>query len=256
MSEIGYVIVGTPIFRAGAFVIDKFLENQREIQNNYPSAELVLATEQKDYIEELKGMLKRWGVRGDVILFEVVKPDSARILQPWTLACGREAIRQYTLSKMQASHLLFIDSDMTCDPHIINIMLKELGNSDIVASGYPGRLCGIQTGGIGCTLFTRETLNNITFRCYEFSNHRVLADSDMLDMDTFDRRLKFKHGYLLAIDHYDRDGSSRHIEPHPVSLLRKVTNSRLLRYILLKVSMKCKHNLPIALYELRLRFFK
>jgi hypothetical protein len=255
MSETGYVIVGAPIYRGGAFVIDKFLENQKEIQKNYPSSELILSTEQKDYIEELKGLLKRYDLRGDVISFEVVKPDYARATN-WNTTCGREAIRRYIVSKTEASHLLFIDVDMTCDPHIINILKKEIGSYDIVASGYAGRLYGIQTGGIGCTLFTRSALERITFRCCEFKNRMVIDEGEMLDMDTFSRRLKFKHGYLLAIDHYDTDGSVRHIEPHPVSVLRKVSNARLLRYILLKASVKCNYNIPSKLYTLRSRFFQ
>jgi hypothetical protein len=255
MNDMGYVIVGAPICRAGAFIIDKFLENQKEIQNNYPSSELILATEQKDYIEELKGMLKRYGLRGDVLSFEVVKPDYARATN-WNTTCGREAIRQYIVSKTEASHLLFIDADMTCDPNIIDILKNEIGGYDIVASGYPGRLGGIQTGGVGCTLFTRDALTRITFRCYEFNNHRVIDEGEILEMDMFSRRLKFKQAFFLAVDHYNTGGNARHIESHPVSLLRKVSNARLLRYILLKASVKCKYNIPNELYKLRSRFFQ
>jgi len=256
MSEIGYVIVGAPISRAGAFIIDKFFKNQREIQNNYPSSELVLATEEKDFIDELKGMLRRWDVRGDVILSQVIKPDYARSTKNWNVTCSRETIRQHVLSKTEAGYLLFIDTDMTCDPRVINIMLKKIEGYDIVASGYPGRLGGIQTGGIGCSLLTRSALQRITFRCIEFYNHRVIDEGEILEMDAFSRRLKFKLGYLLSVDHYNTDGSARHIEPHPVGLFRKVSNARLLRYILLKASVKCKYNIPAGLYTLRSRFFQ
>ena len=254
MGENGYVVVGTPICRAGgpicragAFAIDKFLENQREIQNNYPSSELIFATEQKDYIEELKGLLKRWSVRGDVLLFEVVKPDYARH-SVWNVACSREAIRQYTLSKTEASHLLFIDADMTCNSNVINIMLKELGNHDIVASGYPGRSCGIQTGGIGCTLLTRDALKRITFRCYEFKNHQVIDEGEVFAMDAFRARLKLRHGFFITIDHYDTDGSAKHMEPHPVSVMRRMSNSRALKYIVTKTGIMLKFNIMIPLH--------
>jgi hypothetical protein len=267
MNDMGYVIVGAPIYRGGTFVIDKFLENQKEIQNNYPSSELVLATEQKDFIEELRGMLRRWDVRGTVILFEVVKPDYARA-QNWHTTCGREAIRQYIVSETEASHLLFIDADMTCDPHIINILKKDIEGCDIVTSGYPGHQNAHQsmprehlqhydalTGGTGCLLITRDALKRIVFRCIEFNNHRVIDESEVLEMDSYSAGLKLKQGYFLTIDHYSKDGNVGHIEPHPVSLLRKTTNSRLLRYILLKASVKCKCNIPNELYKLRSRFF-
>jgi len=254
--EIEYVIVGTPVSRAGAFIIDKFLENQRDIQSNYPSSELILATEQKDFIEELRGMLRRWGVRGDAILSQVIKPDYARSTKNWKVTCSREAIRQYILSKTEASYLLFIDTDMTCDPHVIDILKKEIGGYDIVASGYPGRLYGIQTGGIGCSLFTRSALQRITFRCIEFYNHSVIDEGEVLEMDAFSKGLKFKYGYLLAVDHYNTDGSARHIEPHPVSLLRKISNARLFRYMLMKTSIMLKFNIASSLHGLLSRLFQ
>jgi len=89
VSDMGYVIVGAPIHRAGAYVIDKFLENQREIQSKYPSSELVLATIEKDFIEELKRTLKLRGIRGSVIPYESVKPDYA-LSTVWNTSCGGE----------------------------------------------------------------------------------------------------------------------------------------------------------------------
>jgi hypothetical protein len=255
VSETEYVIVGTPVYRAGSFVIGKFLENQRDIQKSYPSSELILATEQKDYIEELNGMLKHYGLRGEVFFFEIVRPDYARA-QNWHTTCGREAIRQYIVSKTEASHLLFIDADMTCDSQVINILKKEIEGYDIVASGYPGRLYGIQTGGIGCSLFTRNALQKITFRCIEFYNHRVIDEGEVLEMDAFSKRLKFKYGYLLAVDHYNTDGRARHIEPHPVSMLRKISNARLFRYMLMKTSIMFKFSIASSLHGFLSRLFQ
>jgi hypothetical protein len=255
MGDIGYIVVGAPICRAGAYIIDKFLENQREIQSNYPSSELILATEQQDFIEELKGMLKRWSVRGDVLLFEVVKPDFAHAVC-WNVACAREAIRQYTLSKPEASHFLSIDADMTYDSNVINIMLKELGNHDTVASGYPGSRCGIQTGGLGCTLLTRDALKRITFRCYEFKSHQAIDEGEVFVMDAFGARLKSRDGFLLTIDHYDTNGSAKHIEPHSVSVMRRISNFRALKYILTKASIMLKSNITKRLHIWLSRLFK
>ena len=58
------IVVGAPIYRQGAYILDKFLANQKEIQQNYPSSELVLATNENDFGEELKSQLSFWGVRG------------------------------------------------------------------------------------------------------------------------------------------------------------------------------------------------
>ena len=256
MSSREYVIVGALSYRAGAYALDKFLENHKEIQKRYPSSYMLLATKEKDFIDELKEMLTRWGLRGEVMLYDVVKPDYASSWV-WNVACGREMMRQYVLSQATASHLFLIDTDMTCDPNVINILTKEIEGYDIVVSGYPGRLNVTGTGGIGCSLFTRDALQKIKFRCYEFDNHVVIDEGVVLEMDSFSKRLRFKRGYFVAIDHYyDSDGSSKHIEPHSVNMLRKISNSLLVRYILIRTSLIFKHNIPDSLQQLLSRFFK
>ena len=88
------VVVGAPVYRQGAYVIDKFMSNQQEIQRAYPSCELVLATNEADLADDLKHLLRRWELRGRVITYETVKPDYART-RVWNIACGREAMRRY-----------------------------------------------------------------------------------------------------------------------------------------------------------------
>jgi hypothetical protein len=215
-----------------------------------------MATDQEDFVDELKGMLGLWGVRGDVIVSPVIKPDYARSIKNWKVTCSRETIRQYVLSKPEASHLLFIDTDMTCDPDVISILKREIEGYDIVASGYAGRLYGIQTGGIGCSLFTRNALQRITFRCIEFYNHSTIDEGEVLEMDAFNAGLKFKYGFLLAIDHYNTNGSSRHIEPHAVSVLRRISNARLFRYMLLRASIMFRFNIASSLHGLLSRLFQ
>ena len=103
MNQAVDVVVGTPICRRGANIIDKFLANQKEIQQNYPQSELVLATEENDFIEELEVLISFYELRGRVILFEVIKPDYARS-RLWNIACGREALRQYVLFQTAAGY--------------------------------------------------------------------------------------------------------------------------------------------------------
>jgi len=249
------MVVGTLIYRAGAYILDKFLENQKKIQGNYPSSELVLATVEKDFVAELKEMLSRWGVRGEVILYETVKPDYAISIVYWNCSCGREAIRKYALEK-GASYLLFIDADLICDPQVINILKKEINGYDIVACGYAGKRHGTVVGGLGFTLITSDALKKMTYRCYEFKNHKVLDEGEVVGMDSFEKRLKFKNGYFLTVDHYDRDGSFGHIEPHSMSLLKKVANCLFVRYMLMKTSIIVKYNIPTSLKSYYLGFFQ
>ena len=85
------VVIGTVIYRQGSYIIDKFLANQKEIQQEYPSSELLLATNEPDYVEELGRFIKLGGVKGRVIPYETAKPSYARS-KVWNIACGREAI--------------------------------------------------------------------------------------------------------------------------------------------------------------------
>ena len=72
------VVIGTPIYRQGTYIIDKFLANQKEIQQDYPSSELVLATCENDFVKELENLISLWELRGTILSYEVVKPEYAR----------------------------------------------------------------------------------------------------------------------------------------------------------------------------------
>jgi hypothetical protein len=185
------VVVGTQTYRAGAFIIEKFLSNQKEIQQNYPSSEMVLATAEDDFIGELGRLFNLWGLRGKVILYQTVKPDYARS-GVWNVACGREALRQYVLLKTQASYMLCVDADMTYNPHVIEIMEKEIQGYDFVHSGYPLRDFGIALIGTGCTMLTRNILEKLEFRCCEFKNGQVIPEDCLLEVDLFELRSKIK----------------------------------------------------------------
>ena len=50
------VVVAGPVCRRTAFALQKFLSNQRDIQECYPGTQLVLATNEADFIEDLNGM--------------------------------------------------------------------------------------------------------------------------------------------------------------------------------------------------------
>ena len=91
------VVIGTPIYSEGAFLIDKFLSNQKQIQSRYPSrypsSELILATDECDFASGLENLVNFWKLRGIVVRYEIIKPNHAHSTI-WTIACGREAIRK------------------------------------------------------------------------------------------------------------------------------------------------------------------
>src|SRR4030042_1230463 len=103
------VIVGTPLCRRTAFMLDKFLSNQQEIQQAYPDCRLILATDEPDFVAELKQQINHYRLKGEVITYKTIKPDYARS-RIWSITSGREALRRYALLQ-RIEYLLFLDSD-------------------------------------------------------------------------------------------------------------------------------------------------
>ena len=247
------VVIGTPIHRDGAYVIDKFLSNQKQIQQSYPSSELILATSEHDFIKELESLLSFWKLRGTVLFYEVVKPDHARS-NIWNIACGREAIREYALSQTEAIHLLFLDADMTFGPSVIKTMEKEIQGYDVVFSGYPLQRYGVGLAGAGCVMLTRSILEKIKFRCYEFKNGEVIFEDNLLEIDLFRLGSRIKKGFFLSINHYTSASEARQITPQQVGILRKIANCAFARYALIRASIMVQHNIPWKLKILLSKF--
>jgi len=238
--------VGAPICRRTAFALDKFLANQREIQRAYPDCELVLATEEADFVAELREQIARYYLRGDAIAFELVRPEYAHHWA-WAVAGGREAIRQYTLSR-GADYLLCFDSDMTYAPSVISLMKEEIEGFDVVSSGYQLPRYGGWGFGGGCVLINRKTLDKIKFRCYEFKSGYAITEDEWLDVGLFTGRARVKKGIFVPIRHYTESGQYYAIEPQPVGWLRRISNSLLVRYVLVRMSVLLGFNFAGSLH--------
>jgi len=246
------VVVGTPVFRQGAYVIDKFMSNQQEIQRAYPSCELILATNEVDLADELDHLLRRWELRGQVIAYETMKPDYART-RVWNIACGREAIRQYVLSQTEAQYYMSMDADMVYDPAVIAIMEAEIQGCDVVFSGYPLRNWGTGLTGAGCMMVNRATLEKMTFRCVEFKNGERMSEDSMVEMDVFRLGRRIKKGFFLNITHYVSETEAEHVAPQPVGTYRRIATSAPVRYGLIRSSLMTRRNVPLILYGARAR---
>ena len=229
------VIMGAPICRRTAFALDKFLANQQEIQRAYPDCWLVLATEEPDFVAELRERIAQYNLRGDAIAFELVRPDYARHWS-WAVAGGREAIRQYALSK-GADYLLCLDGDMTYAPSVISIMKEKGRGFEVVSSGYMLPRYGGWGFGGGCVLINSQTLSKIIFRCYEFKGGYAITEDEWLDVDLFTSHARVKKGVFVPIRHYIEGGQYYAIEPQPVGWLRQLANRPLVRHILVRVSL-------------------
>ena len=236
------IVIGAPISRQASYLIDKFLSNQKDIQRAYPSSQLVLATSEHDFIPDLELRLDS-SLRAKVIHYEVAKPDHARS-RLWDIAGCREAIRRYTLSQTAAKYLLFLDADMVFDPSVVAVLRREIQGHDAVFSGYHLRDHGLGLAGNGCVMLNRSTLEKLEFRCYEFKNGEVIFEDNVLEMDLFRLRLRVKKGFFVPITHHMSPNESRHTEPQPLGLARRLANWPPARYALIRASIALHYNIP------------
>ena len=236
LNEEVSVVVGGPIHRAGAYILDRFLANQKEIQRRCPSAELVLATVEHDFADELDAMLGSLGVRGRVLRYTTVKPPHARS-RTWNIACGREAIREYMVSQTDAKYLLCVDGDMTYDPAIVEVMEREIEGHEAVFSGYVTKMYhkwgGLALVGGACCMLTRGVAEKLRFRCIEFKNGHCLFEDTLLEFDLMRARARIRKGFFLSTSHYRSETVSRHLSPRRVGTLRRMANTTVVRYALI-----------------------
>jgi hypothetical protein len=235
------VIVGTPVCRRTSFVLDKFLSNQQEIQQAYPGCRLVLATDEPDFVAELRQQTGRYRLKGEVITYETVKPDYARS-RLWSIACGREALRRYALSQ-GAEYLLFFDSDMVYGPSVISIMKEKLHGFDVVFSGYRKPPRGVWDFSAGCVMINRQILAKIPFRCYEFENGEAFFEDELFYMDLFKYHARVNKGIFVSIKHYRNSQEYYAIEPQPVGWFQTLTSTLLARYIVTRMNLLVRYHM-------------
>ena len=242
------VLVGTTVVRKYAFVLDKFLENQKDIQNNFIGSELVIATDEINFLEELKNHFKKYNLKGDVIYYETQKPDYAKD-RIWSITCGREAIRQFAV-KNKFGYLLSVDADMIFDSSIIQVLLGVSNGFDVVQSGYKGRSTENIGFGLSCTLLTKTVFEKIAFQCREFKNGQLICDGDIFEYDAFRKGAGIKKGVFVEIEHYVDAKIRRAIEPHKLTLVKRLILLPVIRYFMVGFSLCLKQDLGSLLQKI------
>jgi len=242
------VMVGTVMSRKVAYILDRFLFNQNEIQKSYPYCSLLMATVEPDFALELKERIIQCNLRGDVIKYDIIKPEYAKA-RTWAVTCGREAIRNYMVSRTKAEFLLFIDSDMIVDPLVIPILKDEIKECDVIHSIYKLRYGGTNATGLGCSLIKRAALINNEFRCLEFKNGQAILGEGIFEMHLFEQKRKIRRGYFLKITHYVNEKKGYTVIPKSLNPIKKLTNLLFIRYLLLKISILIHFDIPKALQQ-------
>ncbi len=235
------VIVGTPLCRRTAFMLDKFLTNQQEIQQAYPGCTLILATDEPDFVAELKQQVDHYRLKGEVITYKTIKPDYARS-RIWSVTSGREALRQYALSQ-ESDYLLYFDSDMVYEQAVISVMKSKIKGFDTVFSAHRLRPRGLLGFGTGCLMFKRKILSRITFICYEFKNGEEIDESEAIDLELFRCHARVNKGIFVSIKHYLSREEYYTTEPQPLGWFQTLANISLIRYMLVRMSILAKCNI-------------
>jgi hypothetical protein len=245
------VVIGTVVYTAGSYLLDRFLSNIKDMQKSFNSSYFIIATCEPDMAIRIKKELDQRDLAADVITYEVQKPPYARD-RIWNIACGREAIRQRFLSSFDAEFLLLLDSDMLFERETISMLLNEINNCDLVFSGYPLKKYGTGLAGCGCVMIRKRLLQEIKFRCYEFPNGQVIFEDNLLEMDSFLAGARIKKGFFVAIEHYFDENNFAGIKPKAVSLSRKLINNPALRYAAVRIAISLKFNF---LWDIKKMFY-
>jgi hypothetical protein len=239
------VIVGTPICRRTAYILDRFLVNQQEIQKAYPGCMLVIATDEPDFMAELREQVTHYDIKAEVITYETIKFDYTRSYI-WNITCGREALRQYILAT-GAEYFLSIDADMIFDLSVIDIFKNKSSRFDVVCSAYIMAAFGFYGFGNGCMFFNRKTLNKMTFTYFEFNNGQVIDESEAMDWMLFKCHARVTKGIFVSIDHYISRDKCYSIEPQPMGWFRRLTNNLTIRFLIIQMSIITRHNIARSL---------
>jgi hypothetical protein len=237
------VVIGSPIDRQHAYVLDKFISSQVLIQKAYPNSILVMATSEKDYAPELVKKLNAAGLTARVLTHTAEKPPGARHWI-WDVVSGREAIRCFAVSQPEADLLFFLDADTLCPADSVSRLIVNMSGFDVVYNGYALRQGGTGLAGAGCVMMRRPIFERIVFRCVEFSGGDVVFEDNLLEMDLFTMRARVKKGFFIAIDHYQSAIDYQHTSAQQLGRMRALINRPLLRFLLIKVSLALRVNIP------------
>lgn len=224
------VTIGVPINCKSGYMLKEFLQNQEQIKITTKfSSNIAFSTEDRDFCPELEEYLLQTDLDYAILTFEVEKPEWARD-RIWALTQAREVIRKYCIEN-DSQYLIFLDSDMTFDPDLVNILIdKAMEGFDVVYNCYFLKNGRITFNGFGGTLISRDIYREVPFRCYETADHRAVIDEGFyFEMDLLRRNAKIFSGILCRSAHYSSPGASLRLEPRPLSILERIKSSYFLR---------------------------
>ncbi len=220
------VIIGVPVNAKSGYIIEKFLQNQKEIQERSQETITVFATEDIEFAQRLDILSKSYKISYEILNFEIKRPINTND-RIWNIVSARNAIRDFFL-KSNADYLVFMDADMIFDPEIVNKLVKiaEKGY-DVVYNGYSNKSVQkrINLTGFGGTLLKWWVMEKIKFRCKE-RNGRVIDEGVFLEVDLVRIGAKVYRGFVSYCEHYDENKVTPTITmPRELTLNERIGNN-------------------------------
>ncbi len=223
-------IIGVPVNRKGSYIINKFIENQRAIKETSKiQTQLVLATEEQDFSNELQSKFSGTSLDYRIINFQVKRPEWAKD-RIWAITQAREEIRKFSIIS-DADFLIFLDCDMTYGNDLVNELIKETEKGyDVVYNCYLLKNGRLTLNGFGGTLLTQSVFKSVPFRCYETSDHTAVVDEGFFfEMDLMRKKANIFSGIISESAHFVSPNVFLSLKPRNLSFLEKIKSSYLIR---------------------------
>jgi hypothetical protein len=248
MAEHIDIIVGAPVCRRKEYVLDRFLFNQQEIQRVYPSCMLLMATDELDYIDELRQQFSVYDLKCDVISYTTIRPPRSESRLP-NITCGREALRRYVLA-YGAEYFLSVDNDIIFDPSMVKVLKEQIRGYDAVYNGGVLAPHGYVGFSNGCLMIHRDTLGRMEFKHFEYANGQAIDESETVDWLLYKSKARVRKGFFVASRHYTERERYYPFEACEMTAFQKFSNIPLLRFLLTQMSINLRLNIARILQSI------
>jgi hypothetical protein len=234
------IIIGVPICESKTYIWDKLRQNLSDIQAAYPGdcqVVFAVADSEKRFAHEYK--LSEIGG----VLFYV--PGN------WieNIVSARNAIRHYFLTS-KAEFLYMADCDMTVEADTLRKMLAQISGYDAVNAAYRIRQTGSWGFGSSPSLYTRDLMTRLQWRCKWWGEKRFLAEDELMDFDLFLLGAKVNRGAFVTNTHYASAEVGHELKAgFDIPLFRQFTQSLPFRFVIIGLSQVCHTSLAWPLYK-------
>lgn len=222
-------------------MLNRFIENVEQME----CSEFWISTDDTIFSKELRHAHQNI----NVIYYAFEQPPTAKDKRIWVMTKGRQVLQDVFL-KSNCDWFLSLDADMTYDIDIVDKLKTAAGTCKIIQNAYLLRhhtdfnAIGF---GLGCSLIHRSVLENVKFRCKEYSVTNVIEEGNMFEFDVTLAGYKVKKGNWININHY----YNQYEYLNNALIGVPVTANQLIRFTLLLFTQTFKFDFSRTLFKLK-----